>query len=405
MAKGRFKAATRVVHLWLGLFTGLVVFIVSITGTVYVFEEELFRVFHSELYRVKPLGKPLNLSQLRTLAAQAIPGKKLTSVEISGDAAEPYIFSAQKVTPKEKVSLTYFSQVDYWNDVFVDPYQGKVLGVVNRKYEFFNVDRQIHQHLLLSKPIGSFIVGGSTLIFILMLLTGFILWLPRQIRNLRSRLTIKWNGHWKRTNYDLHNTLGFYALPLLLFIAITGLVWSFKWWEGGIYRILGAKEKPNFAREYKTPSLHQPLAPAEDLAFAQIQQYVPNSYKLIGIYFSDKADKPMQCYAILNHNQDGWRGFSYFFFDSKTGEFFDRIDHHKKPLAMKWRNSNLDLHTGRIYGWPTQILFTIFSLISASLPLTGFLIWWGKRKKKSGSSASRKAKSSGSSIPYSVKIS
>lgn len=395
MAKGRFRTVTGLVHLWLGLLTSLVVFIVSITGTLYVFDEELFRLFHSDLYHLKPTRQPLNLSELRTIAQQAIPGKKITSVEISGDPADPYLFMAQQIAPPEKAGLTYFSQLEYWDDVFIDPYRGTVLGVVDRKFEFFNLDRQLHQHVLLVKPIGSFIVGGSTLIFMVMLLTGFVLWVPRQWKNLKNRLTVKTSGHWKRLNYDLHNTLGFYILPIALFIAVTGLVWSFKWWEGGIYRLMGAKKKPAFGREYKTPSTQLPRAPAEDLAFSQIRHFVQDQYKIIGINYTDKADKPLNCYCILRNNSDGWRGFSYFFFDSRTGEFFDRIDHEKKPLAMKWRNSNLDLHTGRIYGWPTQILFVIISLISASLPVTGFLIWWGKRKKKSGSFKSKRPKSSG----------
>ena len=183
------------------------VFVVSITGTLYVFEEELFKVFHAELFHLKPAGRLLNLSQLRNVAAQAIPGKKITSIEIPGDASEPYVFIAQKVVPKEEMGLTYFSQLDYWNEVFVDPY-------------------------------------------------------------------------------------------------------------------------------------------------------------------------------------------------------LERYDYQNKSLAMKWRNSNLNLHTGRLYGWPTQILFLLLNLISASLPITGFLIWWGKRKKKFGSSGSPGVtQSSESSITYFVKVS
>ncbi len=37
----RFKDIIRQIHLWLGLGTGLIVFVVSITGCMYVFEEEI----------------------------------------------------------------------------------------------------------------------------------------------------------------------------------------------------------------------------------------------------------------------------------------------------------------------------------------------------------------------------
>ncbi|MBE7177392.1 MAG: PepSY domain-containing protein [Mucilaginibacter polytrichastri] len=50
---------------------------------------------------------------------------------------------------------------------------------------------------------------------------------------------------------------------------------------------------------------------------------------------------------------------------------------------MKWRNSNYGIHVGKIYGLPTHILAFFASLICASLPVTGFTIWRGKRKKTS----------------------
>ena len=68
-------------------------------------------------------------------------------------------------------------------------------------------------------------------------------------------------------------------------------------------------------------------------------------------------------------------------FRSRTGKMFDKLEQQNKPLALKWRNSNKDIHTGRIYGWPTQIFAFFASLACASLPITGFLIWWGKRNK------------------------
>jgi len=44
--------------------------------------------------------------------------------------------------------------------------------------------------------------------------------------------------------------------------------------------------------------------------------------------------------------------------------------------------ANYDIHVGAILGLPTKIIAFIVSLICASLPVTGFMIWWGRRKKK-----------------------
>jgi uncharacterized iron-regulated membrane protein len=44
---------------------------------------------------------------------------------------------------------------------------------------------------------------------------------------------------------------------------------------------------------------------------------------------------------------------------------------------------NYDIHIGAIAGLPGRILMFFAALITASLPVTGFYIWWGKKKKKS----------------------
>jgi uncharacterized iron-regulated membrane protein len=43
---------------------------------------------------------------------------------------------------------------------------------------------------------------------------------------------------------------------------------------------------------------------------------------------------------------------------------------------------NYDIHTGAIIGLPGKILAFFASLIVASLPITGFYIWWGRKQKQ-----------------------
>jgi uncharacterized iron-regulated membrane protein len=48
---------------------------------------------------------------------------------------------------------------------------------------------------------------------------------------------------------------------------------------------------------------------------------------------------------------------------------------------MKMNNMNYDVHVGQILGLPGKTIAFLASLICASLPITGFIIWLGKRKK------------------------
>ena len=50
--------------------------------------------------------------------------------------------------------------------------------------------------------------------------------------------------------------------------------------------------------------------------------------------------------------------------------------------ADKFRRMNLEIHDGRIWGLPGKIIMFLASLTGASLPVTGFIIWYRKRCKR-----------------------
>jgi uncharacterized iron-regulated membrane protein len=379
----KVKSLAAWLHLWVGLVTGLIVVVVSVTGCLLVFDEELFTFFHKDLVKVQvaPATKPI--SELVVIAQKAVgPKKKISNVKI-GEDDESYVFSATKINKLKDINLSYFSQFKYKDDVYINPYTGKILGVIDSRYEFFNLVEQLHRQLLLVKPVGSVVIGSCILLFLMMMVTGFILWLPKNYRQFKQSIKIKWNAKFKRVNYDLHNSLGFYVLPVAMLIAITGLTWSFKWWEKGIYNLFGSAKQVELLRKVPVINTADTTANHLDQIFVTLKQQVNGNYKAIGFNMPEKNKKVVMAYVYLKYRTDGWRNLSYFYFDARTGKMFDKLIHANKPLGLKWRNSNKDIHTGRIYGLPTQILTFLASFVCASLPITGFLIWWSKRKKKS----------------------
>lgn len=379
----KFKAVAGWLHLWTGLVTGIIVVIVSITGCIQVFDEELFDLFHHDLVKVEIKGPVKPVSELFTVAQKAIGKKKpLTDLKIA-EASYSYVFTASKANKKENVGLSYFSELKYKDDIYVDPYTGKVLGIIDSKYEFFNVVEQLHRQLLFNKAIGSVVVGTAVLLFLLMMITGFILWLPKNYKQFKQSITVKWSAKWKRVNYDLHSSLGFYVIPVAMLIAVTGLVWAFKWWETGVFKALGSSGKITLARTAPAIATGDTTnKKVIDLIYANLRHEIGDNYNVIGFNLPDKKSNAVMVFTYVKHTTDSWNNMSYYYFDKRTGKMFDKLEHPDKPLALKWRNSNKYIHTGRIFGWPTQILAFFAALLCASLPVTGFLIWWGKRNKK-----------------------
>ena len=77
---------------------------------------------------------------------------------------------------------------------------------------------------MLNTEWGTYVCGIPTLIFLFMLISGIILWWPKNKKARKQRLSFDWKKvkSWKRKNYDVHNVLGFYASLFLLLIAFSG---------------------------------------------------------------------------------------------------------------------------------------------------------------------------------------
>ena len=220
----RFRKITGQIHLWLGLITGLVVFIVSVTGCLFVFQKEVSDIIYKDKFFIKPPAQATTLpySVLLKKAENALGKNHVVNFSTTyRETGKAWEFMSYKAgNPK---ALTYFGSVNYYESVFINPYTGAVTGHFDYKYNFFNVVKFIHWSLLLNDKYGQTIVGYSTLIFVIMLITGMIMWWPKKWSktNINKSFKIKWDASLKRVNYDLHNVPGFYAMQITLILALT----------------------------------------------------------------------------------------------------------------------------------------------------------------------------------------
>ncbi len=83
----------------------------------------------------------------------------------------------------------------------------------------------------------------------------------------------------------------------------------------------------------------------------------------------------------MKHLSYSYHKNSSLIFDENSGELLHTHNHEDKDLGEKAIAANYDVHVGSILGLPTKIIAFIVSIICASLPVTGFLVWYGRRKK------------------------
>lgn len=224
------KNIFRKLHLWVSIPFGIVITITCFTGALLVFESDITAFMNRDLTSVNPAGKPLPVDELVAKVVPALDeGVTVTGVSVSDDPSEAY-----------KVNLSKPHRAA----IYVDQYTGEVKGRYERP-AFFDVTRRLHRWLMDTRPEdgaiywGKLIVGASTLAFVAILITGIVIWWPRNRKMLKNRLQIAVKKGKNRFWYDLHVAGGFYAVLFLLAMALTGLTWSFEWYSKGFYGVMG----------------------------------------------------------------------------------------------------------------------------------------------------------------------
>lgn len=370
-------------HKWLGLLSGLVVFIVSLTGCIYVFYDDLKVVFYPAKYYIEEQSQhslsaeALPLSSLTDIAQQVLPkGEDITRIDLYPVKNRTWIFRAVKTNEE---ALTYAGYFKYNKRVFIDPYTGKVQAIENSKTEFFQLVLQLHMNLLLGKKIGHIVVSVSTILFLVLTITGLVLWWPKKwkIKTLKKGLSFDFSVKWKRLNYNLHNVLGFYSLLFALLLGFTGLLFSYP------------SLKEFYAKSFNKLSSDEGTA---DKHFNIIPQKSPASLDNALVYTLAKHPSADIMSVRLKKNEDlhdiqvrllknRTGDFVWYYFNKQDGQISKIKSSDETKLGDWLAGMNYDIHTGAFGGIFTKVLYFLASLVCASLPVTGFIIWLNKNKK------------------------
>lgn len=366
------KKTFRKIHLWLAVPFGLIITIICFTGALLVFEDQVTQLTNRHLYYVEsPGSQPLPVGTLvEKVESQLTKGATITGVTIypQPDRSYQVNLSAPKGTA-----------------VYIDPYTGEVLGQSQRT-PFFRTVFMLHRWLLDSQPAdggifwGKRITGISTLLFVIILLSGIVIWWPRSRKGLKNGIQIALRKGKTCFWHDLHAAGGIYVLLLVLVMALTGLTWSFDWYKNAFYTLFGVETTAPAkgpAPKEKSPQGPQPGTTTEATApvtpFACWQQ----------VYDQVAAENPDRLKieitdgtaSVSNIRYGNIRGTDRYTFDPQSGQITGASLYKDTGNSGKIRGWIYSVHTGAWGGNLTRIIWFLAALLGATLPLTGYYLW------------------------------
>jgi len=368
-----FKYWIGKMHLWLGLTSGLFVLFLGITGCILAFEREIedaVQTYRFTEIQNKPLLPP---TKLKEIADKALPNKKAHSINYQLGRTAQVVY--------------YNDAPEYYYIVFVNQYTGEVIKVKDMSEDFFRIVINGHYYLWLPPEIGQPILTTATMIFVLLLISGLVLWWPKSKAARKQRFSVKLKSKWRRLNYDLHNVLGFYMTFIVIFIALSGMVMGFQWFAKSVYWVSSGGESMNvfeetFSDTTRTSSLSLNAA-AADILWARFVKEDPSFKGSLDVHVPENEKAAIE--IAKNPDPETYWKADYQYFDQHTLKEIEVKHMYGKfanaSTADKISRMNYDIHVGAVMGLPGKILAFFASLIAASMPVTGVIIWLGRKKK------------------------
>lgn len=384
------------IHLYAGLISGLVVVAVCLTGTIYVYNTEIREFMDSELYFVEKSGERLSADELKS------------SLEKSTNSNVVGLMWNEETDRSVQFTLKNEGEEGRGTTYFVDPYSAEILGNTSDRTqtaEFMSYIFSLHRWLLLDKieepllesmsnrDLGRFINGVATLLFLLGVITGIVIWVPNKVKSWKQGLKIKWSGNWKRVNHDLHNSLAFYSLIFLFIMSATGPFWSYEWYREGWQKTWDTYQEPapkgEKAEKRKPETMPETTNPVEEgsLAVLSLEDIFAKTNSSLPYAGNIRVSLPTTAAEPISISKYRTGFFARAGADQLTLSSTDLSVTEANlfsdlPFRQQIGRSVKALHVGDIFGQFSKFLWFVACLIATSLPITGTLIWWNKRKKK-----------------------
>lgn len=368
------------IHLWIGLATGLIFFLVCLSVALLSFTEEILLLVNKEhLYVPKQKLPRAKVEDVIANYEKIYPKENIFLINTYAQSNRSYdFFSAIKSGKKDEKGNDIF---EGYKMVYANLYTSKIIRVDKGTLETIVILVQLHVNLFAGK-IGNYIVKIATIIFFIQLVAGLYLWFPKTTNARRTAFLIKIEGSKKRFNYDLHRTLGFYTSIVLLIVTISGLLMAWNFLKATLVNALGGKSElleqeapPQPPRQYNLMDYSYELIfkklKAERPKDQQFTFFLPES-DTITVIKGNTGERP----SFLNFETG-----NYFQFNRYTGQATggNELKYYRKNSEI---NAGLLLiHMGFWGGLTTKIITFICGILGASLPITGFLIWFGRKRK------------------------
>ncbi|HEY0047879.1 MAG TPA: PepSY-associated TM helix domain-containing protein [Pyrinomonadaceae bacterium] len=357
-------------HLTAGVATGIIIFIMCVTGVILTFEAQIKDYAESDVrYVAAPEtgAQKLTPTELFTKLREAKPDAKPTGLTLKADRTASAAFALGRE-----------------GALYMNPYSGEILGgdakAVNN---FFRSVTDWHRWLGASgenRAVGKAITGFSNAAFLVLALTGIYIWFPRRRawRNFKAVMFFRRGLQGKARNFNWHNTIGFWSSLVLIILTVTGMVISYQWAGNLVYTLTGS-EAPQ--QQAPPPTQNQPNRETNPVIPANLDELwnraaqQTEGWEFITLRVPTSAEAPV-VFSIREGKELNPFAGSTATFNAQNGEITKWEPYSGNNAGRRLRSWMRFAHTGESFGIVGQTVAGLASLGGAFLVWTGLSLAW-----------------------------
>lgn len=349
----KLRQIALVLHRYVGAMVGILLAIVSLTGSSLIFGKEINVFLNPQMFQVIPQGDRVSVQFAIDTIRSAYPHWQLNFLELP--RALDSVYTARMLLNSGDFAYVY-----------LNPYTGEFLGFQQWGRTVMGFLYNFHISLLGGK-VGETVVGICGLLLLLLSVTGIILW-PGW-KKLVVGFAIRWRSAPQLINYDLHKVGGILSCVFLIAIASTGTAMIFPTqFKGVIYSLVGT---PKLLELTSTMVANAPPVTA-DIILQKADLALPG--KTIYITFPNKRQGTFVVRKKLVGDIHP-NGSSNVYLDQYSGQVLRVENGFTAPVASQIINLLFPIHIGAFGGLTTRILYVFIGLTPTLLSITGLVLW------------------------------
>jgi len=359
------------VHLILSIVFSIPLLIIGVTGAILSYQHEFEALINAGSKKVEKTGEMQSVEKILQSFSEQTGAKQPVRLVVPKSDDEAFVIYANR------------------NDAYlVNPYTAQIIGK-DRGTGFVLTVMALHRNLGLALSgnktageVGKQIVGASATAMILLVISGVWLHFPRLRRKFIEAIKPNFKLKKYALFYNLHTSLGSLSAVIYLLICLTGLNWSYGWYNDAVMKL--------FVSSQNLPQASAPKAAASKdhaAASAKEEGKKPATYK-----FSDAQ----RAYEIFRSSGIEYKEFTLMLAAAdKIGvRYYEpdapatarpkgasvklnegKIAQQKQTEGItvgEFKDANYQLHTGYFFGLAGKILWSLVSLCMALFIFSGF---------------------------------